>query len=133
MLIGNFNTTLDYKRDRLEYSNTPDSHKNCRNLINAWFSNEKWVDSFDWHHKKMLYLGVKTKQRAKRSNRSLPCNLIKFTKLVNHISIGEHLTDYVICIDWAKATRGKAIFRAKLGIEKNTQYQKLIKGTIKKV
>ena len=54
-----------------------------------------------------------------------PClvtpNLIKFTELVNHVSIGEHLTDHralEICIDWAKATRGKGNFQAKLGIEK---------------
>ena len=56
-------------------------------------------------------------------------------KSVNHISIGEHLTDHralEICIDWTKASRDKGNFRAKLGIEKNTEYQKIIKGTIKK-
>ena len=37
-----------------------------------------------------------------------------------------------ICIDWAKATKGKGNFRAKLGIEKNSEYQKIIKETIKK-
>ena len=34
ILVGDFNTTLDYNRDRLNYSKTNDSHKNCRELIN---------------------------------------------------------------------------------------------------
>ena len=34
ILIGDYNTTLDYKRDWLNYSSTNDSHKQCRTLIN---------------------------------------------------------------------------------------------------
>ena len=34
ILVGDYNTTLDYKRDRLNYSTTYDSHKQCRTLIN---------------------------------------------------------------------------------------------------
>ena len=34
-------------------------------------------------------------------------------------------------IDWAKAKRGKGNFRAKIGIEKNLDYQQVVKDTIK--
>ena len=50
MIIGDFNTTLDYSRDRKGYSKTIDTHKNCRALIKVWIDNEKWVDAFDYHH-----------------------------------------------------------------------------------
>ena len=32
-IIGDYNTTLDYSRDRKGYSKTIDTHKNCRALI----------------------------------------------------------------------------------------------------
>ena len=50
ILVGDFNTTLDYNRDRLNYSKTNDSHKQCRELINNWFEQEKWVDIYDYKH-----------------------------------------------------------------------------------
>ena len=48
MIIGDFNTTLDYSRDCKGYSKTIDTHKNCRALIKAWIDNKKWVDAFDY-------------------------------------------------------------------------------------
>ena len=50
MIIGDYNTTLDYSRDRKGYSKTIDTHKNCRALIKKWFEEEKWDDAFDHHH-----------------------------------------------------------------------------------
>ena len=50
MIIGDYNTTLDYSRDRKGYSRTVDTHKNCRALIKTWIEDEKWVDAFDYHH-----------------------------------------------------------------------------------
>ena len=76
MLIGNFNTTLNFKRDRLGYSNITDTHKNCRALINAWFQNEKWVDAFDYHHPyKKVTLGNRNKNmsQSKQTPLSLEC------------------------------------------------------------
>ena len=46
ILVGDYNTTLDYNRDRLNYSSNNDSHKQCRTLINNWFEEEKWVDIY---------------------------------------------------------------------------------------
>ena len=68
ILIGDFNTTLNYNRDRLNYSKTNDSHKSCRELINNWFEQEKWVDIYDYKHpgKKKLHLGVKNDPKQKR-------------------------------------------------------------------
>ena len=125
MIIGDFNTTLDYSRDRKGYSKTIDTHKNCRALIKAWIENEKWVDAFDYHHPGKKSYTWESKQKRGQKGRIDHClvspNLIKHTKAVNHTSIGEHLTDHraiEIIIDWAKAKRGKGNFRAKIGIEK---------------
>ena len=50
ILVGDFNTTLNYNKDRLNYSKTNDSHKLCREIINNWFEQEKWVDIYDYKH-----------------------------------------------------------------------------------
>ena len=50
MIIGDYNTTLDYSRDRKGYSKTIDTHKNCRALIQKWVEEEKWIDAFDHLH-----------------------------------------------------------------------------------
>ena len=57
ILIGDYNTTLDYKRDRLKYSLNNDSHKQCRTLINNWFEQEK-----------KLHVGIKNCTRQKKKN-----------------------------------------------------------------
>ena len=138
MIIGDFNTTLDYSRDRKGYSKTIDTHKNCRALIKAWIDNEKWVHAFDYHHPGKKSYTWESKQNSGQEDRNdhymVSPNLIKHTKAVNHTSIGEHLTDHraiEMVIDWAKAKRGKGNFRAKIGIEKNLDYQQVVKDTIK--
>ena len=66
ILIGDYSTTLDYNRDWLEYSKNTDTHKNCRNLINNCFVNNKWVDSFDWPNKKKAVPGSQNITVGKR-------------------------------------------------------------------
>ena len=126
MIIGDYNTTLDYSRDRKGYSKTIDTHKNCRALIKKWFEEEKWIDAFDHHHPGKKSYTWESKQKKGQKGRIDHClvspNLIKHTKYINHTSIGEHLTDHraiEVIIDWAKAKRGKGNFRAKRGLEKN--------------
>merc|ERR1712215_6392 len=79
-----------------------------------------------------------SKQRKGQKGRLDHClvlpNLIKHTKYINHTSIGEHLSDHraiEVIFDWAKVKRGKGIFRAQKGLEKNISYQEIIKTTIK--
>ena len=138
MIIGDYNTTLDYSRDRKGYSKTIDTHKNCRALIKTWMEEEKWIDAFDHHHPGKKSYTWESKQKKGQKGRIDHClvspNLIKHTKYINHTSIGEHLTDHraiEVIIDWAKAKRGKGNFRAKRGLEKNPMYQELIKNTLK--
>ena len=62
-------------------------------------------------------------------------NLVKHTQYVRHVSLGSHLTDHraiELCIDWALAKKGQGIFRAKLGLERDPKYKKIIQLTIKK-
>ena len=67
MIIGDYNTTLDYSRDRKGYSKTIDTHKNCRALIKTWIEDEKWVDAFDYHHPgKKVILGNPNKKKDKK-------------------------------------------------------------------
>ena len=133
MIIGDYNTTLDYSRDRKGYSKTIDTH-NCRALIKTW------VNAFAYHHPWKKSYTWESKQKKGQKGRIDHClvspNLIKHTKYINHTSIGEHLTDHraiEVIIDWAKAKRGKGNFRAKRGLEKNPRYQELIKKHNKKL
>ena len=51
------------------------------------------------------------------------------------MSIGSHLTDHraiELCLDWAMAKKGKGIFRAKQGLEKNPKYKQIIQRLIQR-
>ena len=67
MIIGDYNTTLDYSRDRKGYSRTVDTHKNCRALIKTWMEDEKWADAFNYHHTgEKVTLGNPNKKEDKK-------------------------------------------------------------------
>ena len=126
MIIGDYNTTLNYSRDRKGYSKTIDTHKNCRALIQKWVEDKKWIDAFDHLHPGKKSYTWESKQKKGQKGRIDHClvspNLIKHTKYISHTSIGEHLTDHraiEVIINWAKAKRGKGNFRAQKGLEKN--------------
>merc|ERR1711895_360012 len=138
MIIGDYNTTLDFSRDRIGYSRTIDTHKNCRALIKKWIEEEKWIDAFDHLHPGKKSYTWESKQRKGQKGRLDHClvspNLIKHTKYINHTSIGEHFSDHraiEVIFDWAKIKCGKGNFRAQKDLEKNLSYQELIKTTIK--
>merc|ERR1712030_62141 len=62
-------------------------------------------------------------------------NLVKHTQYVKHVSLGSHLTNHraiELCLDWAMAKRGKGIFRAKQGLEKDPKYKQNIQSLIQR-
>ena len=139
IIVGDFNTTLDYTRDRLNYSKTNDSHKKCRELINNWFEQEKWVDIYDYKHPGKKSYTWESKTTPGKKGRIDHCllspNLVKHTQYVKHVSIGSHLTDHraiELCLDWAMAKRGKGVFRAKQGLEKDPKYKQTIQRLIQR-
>merc|ERR1712105_244363 len=139
ILVGDYNTTLDYNRDRLNYSKTNDNHKKCRELINNWISEEKWVDIYDYKNlgKKSYTWESKTApgKKGRIDHCLLTPNLVKHAQYVKHVSIGNHLTDHraiELCLDWAMTKRGKGTFRAKQGLEKDPKYKKLIQRLIQR-
>ena len=51
------------------------------------------------------------------------------------MSLGSHLTDHraiELCLDWAMAKRGKGVFRAKQGLEKDPKYKHTIQRIIQR-
>ena len=82
---------------------------------------------------KSYTLEIKTnrgQQKEKINHCLLSPKLIKYTKCVNRINIGDYLTDHraiEVCLDWAHATKGRQNFRANLGIEKDINYQFKVK------
>ena len=139
ILVGDFNTTLDYNRDRLNYSKKNDSHKLCRELINNWFEQEKWVDIYDYKHPGKKSYTWESKTTPGKKGRIDHCllspNLVKHTQYVRHVSIGSHLTDHraiELCLDWAMARKGKGVFRAKQGLENDPKYKQKIQRIIKR-
>merc|ERR1712030_31389 len=104
ILVGDYNTTLDYNRDRLNYSKTNDNHKNPG--------------------KKSYTRESKTApgKKGRIDHCLLKPNLVKHAQYVKHVSIGTHLTDHraiELCLDWSLTKRGKGTFRAKQGLEKD--------------
>ena len=139
ILVGDYNTTLDYNRDRLNYSKINDNHKKCRELINNWFSEEKWVDIYDYKNPGKKSYTWESKTAPGKKGRIDHClltpNLVKHAQYVKHVSIGTHLTDHraiELCLDWAMAKRGKGTFRAKQGLEKDPKYKKVIQRLIQR-
>ena len=139
ILIGDYNTTLDYNRDRLNYSKINDNHKKCRELLNNWFSQEKWVDIYDYKNPGKKSYTWESKTAPGKKGRIDHClvspNLVKHTQYVKHVSIGSHLTDHraiELCLDWAMAKKGKGIFRAKQGLEKDPKYKQIIQRLIQR-
>merc|ERR1712239_18310 len=62
-------------------------------------------------------------------------NLVKHAQYVKHVTVGSHLTDHraiELCLDWAMAKRGKGIFRAKQGLEKDPKYKQIIQSLIQR-
>merc|ERR1712055_101296 len=139
ILIGDYNTTLDYNRDRLNYSKTSDNHKKCRELLNNWFIQEKWVDIYDYKNPGKKSYTWESKTAPGKKGRIDHClvtpNLVKHAQYVKHVSIGSLLTDHraiELCLDWAMAKRGKGTFRAKQGLEKDPKYRKVIQRLIQR-
>ena len=51
------------------------------------------------------------------------------------MSVGSHLTDHraiELCLDWAMTKKGKGVFRAKQGIEKDPKYKQNIQRLIQR-
>ena len=139
ILVGDFNTTLDYSRDRLNYSKINDNHKKCRELINNWISEEKWVDIYDYKNPGKKSYTWESKTAPGKKGRIDHCllspNLVKHAQYVKHVTIGPHLTDHraiELCLDWAMAKRGKGTFRAKQGLEKDPTYKTVIQRLIQR-
>ena len=139
ILVGDYNTTLNYSRDRLNYSKTNDNHKKCRELINNWISEEKWVDIYDYKNpgkKSYTWYSKSTPGKKGRIDHCLLTpNLVKHAQYVKHVSIGSHLTDHraiELCLDWAMTKRGKGTFRAKQGLENDPKYKKVIQRVIQR-
>ena len=89
IIVGDYNTTLDYKRDRLNYSTTNDSHKQCRTLINNWFEQERWVDIYEHHHPGKKSYTWESKMTPGKKGRIDHCllspNLVKHTQYIRHV------------------------------------------------
>ena len=135
LMIGDFNTTLNFPLDTTGYSTDP--HKKCRSTINGWLNTDQYVDTYRLFHPDRSSYTFRTRNGGKRgrldyalSTPTLANHIIDISHIPHSWEVSDHST-VLVKVDFNRAEKGKGIFRAGVSIHRNMDYQRLIKNTIK--
>ena len=115
-----------------------DPHPKSRKIINQLLEQEIYIDSFRHLNPESKSFTFRTKDNKKRSRLDyglISPSLVPYLNNVQHIAHHYDNTDHstiLLELDITKSERGKGIFRCPANIHNNTDYQILIKNTIKK-
>merc|ERR1711947_25611 len=145
MLLDDYNMTLNFARDTLNYLTDP--HKKARIVINQWIFNGDLVDVFEeLHPGRSFYTwsrsadilrrdgdpNVRNVARGKQSRIDhiliLP-TLMHAVKKIEHVNYGRRVSDHsavVLTLDWAETDKGQGVFRCGAETHKNKNYQELM-------
>ena len=136
LIIGDFNCTLNHNLDQTGYKTDP--HPKSRKIINQLLEQEIYIDSFRHLNPDSKSFTFRTKDNKKRSRLDyglISPSLAPYLNNVQHIAHHYDNTDHstiLLEVDITNSERGKGIFRCPANIHNNTDYQILIKNTIKK-
>ena len=137
IIIGDFNCTLNHQQDQIGYKTDP--HPKSRKVINQLLEQEILIDSYRHLKPDIQSYTFRTKDCKKRSrldyafiSPSLVAHLKKVQHIAHHYDNTDHST-VALEIDITNSEMGKGIFRCLPNIHNNTDYQILIKNTIKKI
>ena len=136
LIIGDYNCTLNHYLDQKGYRTDP--HPKSRKIINQLLEQETFIDSFRHIKPDTKSYTFRTKDGKKRSRLDyglISPSLAPYLKNVEHIAHHYDNTDHSTIsleIDITNSQNGKGIFRCPANIQNDTDYQILIKNSIKK-
>jgi len=145
MFLGDFNVSLNFARDTLNYLTEP--HKKARITINQWIFNGDLVDVFEeLHPGKSSYTWSRSADILRRNGDPnvrnvawgkqsridhiliLP-NLMHAVNKIEDVNYGRRVSDHsavVLTLDWTEIDKGQGVFRCGAETHKNPNYQELI-------
>ena len=133
ILIGDYNTTLDPKLDKVNYKG--DDHAKSREVINSWLMDEDFIDSYRYIYPDERNYSYRQDcdktQKARLDYALVSPNLIDKISQVEHCftNASDHATVSIeISTDMEK--QGQGIFRAPPYIQNDPKYVKLAEEVI---
>ena len=136
LIIRDFNCTLNHSIDQQGYKTDP--HPKSRKIINHLLNQEIFIDSYRHLNPDLRSYTFRTKDNKKRSrldygliSPSLSPFLVNAQHIAHHYENTDHST-IALEIDITNSDIGQGIFRCPPNIHNNTDYQILIRNSIKK-
>ena len=136
LILGDFNCTLNHNLDQKGYKTDP--HFKSRNIINQLLEQEIFIDSYRYFKPDTKSYTFRTKDCKKRSRLDyglISPSLAPYLHNVQHIAHHYENTDHSTIsleIDITSSEKGRGTFRCPPNIHNSTDYQILIKNSIKK-
>ena len=132
VIIGDWNTTLNRDLDEKDYIS--DTHRKTRELLRGWEEGDIMYDALRVQNPTAKNYTWRTRagQAGRLDMMWISEKLLGKTYLSSHfnnINTTDHHT-LLATIDLETHKEGPGVFRAKIGIQNNPQYQKLIKNAI---
>ena len=135
MILGDFNTTLDPKKDRKGY--LTDNHKKSRVVLSTWLESEELVDVLRVFEPEKEVHTFRTKDNSKSGRLDYVLatpNLIPNITSFVHKYMGYDHSDHsatLLHIDFEKSEQGPGVFRAHPSLLKYPSYKTQIMSAIR--